>query len=244
MRQSLSRLSARRMLRRVGHPRRPAGVDAATRRYLMYMLAPGWLLPGLLDYRMHRRTGIEHAGGIRESLIHSLMMTEVGVPVWMALLLDINPGVLALMGAAALVHEGTAAWDVRTAVDAGREVTPAEQLVHSFLESLPFTALASLACLHWDQLRAVPRDWRDPALWRFRRKHPRLPGPYLASLGAAVVAFGVIPYAEELIRCVRARRERGRDAGAGLDAAGGPPSGAPGTAAPGGTGVPGFSRSG
>lgn len=184
-----------------------AGVAAATRRYLMYVVAPGWLIPGLLDYRMHRRTGIEHAGGLRESVIHSLMMTEVGVPVWLALTLEINPGLLALMGAVAVAHDATALWDVRTAVDAGREVTPAEQHLHSFLESLPFTALAALTCLHWDQLRQVPGRWRDPGLWRLRPKRPGLPVPYLVFMGAAVAAFGVVPYAEELTRCWRSRRE-------------------------------------
>lgn len=214
MRQLLNRPAARRGLRRAGLSTgistglaRPdgGGADAATRRYLMYVVAPGSLLPGLLDYGMHRRTGIEHAGGVRESLIHSLMMTEVGVPVWMALLLEVNPGVLSMMAGAALVHEATAAWDVRTAVDAGREVTPAEQLIHSFLETLPFTALAGLTCLHWDQVRRVPRHWRDRGLWRLRPKRRALPRPYLISLGAAAVAFGLIPYGEELARCWRAR---------------------------------------
>lgn len=203
MRHSIGRRPGRRVLRRAARSGQSGGVDAATRRYLMYAVVPGWLLPGLLDYRMHRRTGIEKAGGVRESLIHSLMMTEVGVPIWMALLLEVNPGMLALMAGATLVHEGTAAWDVRTAEDAGREVTPAEQMVHSFLETLPFTALASLTCLHWDQLRILPRRWRDPAVWRFRRKRPGLPGPYLLAMGAAVVAFGIVPYAEELARCWR-----------------------------------------
>lgn len=34
----------------------PADTDSVTVRYLMYVLLPGWLLPGIADYLMHRRT--------------------------------------------------------------------------------------------------------------------------------------------------------------------------------------------
>lgn len=47
-------------------------------------------------------------------------------------------------GGGAALHEATALWDVKTAVDSEREVKPVEQHIHSFLESLPFAGLASL----------------------------------------------------------------------------------------------------
>src|SRR4051794_28549338 len=94
----INRWRARPVLR----PRAGSGdVENATLRYLMYVLLPAWFVPGVLDWWMHRRTRIGKSAGVRESLIHALMMPEVGFPVLRALLLEINPPVLALMLAAA-----------------------------------------------------------------------------------------------------------------------------------------------
>ena len=51
--------------------------------------------------------------------------------------------------------------NVRAAVDGG-EVRPAEQHIHSFLESLPFMAMSALLCLHWDQIADVWQGRADP----------------------------------------------------------------------------------
>ncbi|MCW2526418.1 MAG: diguanylate cyclase/phosphodiesterase [Pseudonocardiales bacterium] len=181
-------------------PSPEAGVDGATRRYLLYGVLPAWFIPGLLDWRMHRQTRIEETSGLRESMIHTLMMAEVGLPILGGLLLQINRRVLAVMAGAALAHEATAIWDVRTAYDSTREVTPAEQHIHSFLESLPFTALAALACLHWDELRRPA----PTAPWLQRKDPPLAPG-YIATILAAIGGFIALPYGEELLRCWRRR---------------------------------------
>lgn len=181
-------------------PRDAADVQVVTVRYLMYVLLPAWFIPGVADWAMHRRTGIEQAGGLRESLVHALMMGEIAVPVTLVLLCEVNPPLLALCLAAGLGHEATAIWDVRIATDAGREVRPAEQHIHSFLESLPFMALSALLCLHWDEVT-------DPARWRarIRLRAQRLPGRYLAAVLAGVGGLIAAPYAEEAWRCARAR---------------------------------------
>jgi hypothetical protein len=183
----------------------PADVESVTIRYLMYVLMPAWFVPGVTDYFLHRRTRIEATSGLRESAIHSLMMGEIAVPVTLTLLFEVNPLVLALAVAAGGVHEATAIWDVRAAVNGGREVGPAEQHVHSFLESLPFMAISALLCLHWDQVAGA---WRAPAArdWRLRPRRRRLPGRYLAAIGAGIGALIAVPYGEELWRCARAAR--------------------------------------
>jgi hypothetical protein len=53
---------------------------------------------------------IQDTAGPRESFIHLLMMAEVGVPAWLGLLCEINPGLLIVMPAAATVHN---AWPRR-----------------------------------------------------------------------------------------------------------------------------------
>ncbi|MCI3271161.1 diguanylate cyclase [Streptomyces cylindrosporus] len=190
------------------------GVDVGdvTTRYLLYGLLPSWFVPGLADWVMHRRTRIEETAGTKESLIHSLMMAEVGIPIALTLRYEVNPLLLSVQLGGAAVHEATALWDVRTAVESDREVKPLEQHIHSFLESLPFGALAALMCLHADQVKALLRGGRgQPDAWRLvPRRRPLSPG-YVAGIAAAVGGCVLLPYGEELLRCVRtARRDRKR----------------------------------
>ncbi|TNC23815.1 diguanylate cyclase/phosphodiesterase [Amycolatopsis alkalitolerans] len=185
---------------------RPTDVESATLRYLLFGLLPAWFAPGILDWLQHRRTRIEHTSGTRESLIHALMMAEVGGPIALALLCEINPLALVIIASAIAAHEATALWDVRTAQDSGRTVTPWEQHVHSFLESLPFMATGTLACLHWEQLRALAGGATQGNAWRLRFKRRRLPTGYLAAVGGAIAGLIALPYGEELYRCLRSRR--------------------------------------
>lgn len=190
------------------------GVDVGevTTRYLLYGLLPSWFVPGLADWVMHRRTRIEDTAGTKESVIHSLMMAEVGIPIAATLRYEVNPALLAVQLGGAAVHEATALWDVRTAVDSGREVRPIEQHIHSFLESLPFGALASLMCLHADQVKSLLRGGRgDPDAWRLVPRRRPLSRAYLAGVGVAIGTCVLLPYGEELVRCRRAaRREKKR----------------------------------
>ncbi|MFE0382658.1 diguanylate cyclase [Streptomyces bungoensis] len=191
-------------------------VGDATTRFLLYGLLPGWFLPGLADWVMHRRTRIEETSGTKESLIHALMMAEVGLPIALTLRYRVNPLLLTVQLGAAAAHEATALWDVRTAVDSDREVRPLEQHIHSFLESLPFGGLASLMCLHADQVKSLLRGGRgDPDAWRLVRRRPGLSARYLAGIGLGIGACVLLPYGEELLRCRRAAaRSAGAHAGA------------------------------
>lgn len=147
-------------------------------------------MPGPADGVTHRRTRIEDTSGTKESLIlphcpkgrggtPTLIMAEVGLPIALTVQLG---------GAA--VHEATALWDVRTAVDSDREVKPLEQHIHSFLESLARGGRGDK-----DAWRLVPR------------RRPLSPG-YLSGIGAAIGACVLLPYGEELLRCARTARAR------------------------------------
>ena len=188
----------------------PAGsteVEDASRRFLLFGALPLWVVPGFADWWMHRRTRIEHTSGTKESAVHALMMTEAGIPVVMGLLARVNPLVLSVMGGAALAHGVTAVYDVSLAVGE-REVRPIEQHIHSFLEVLPLTAVAFTACLHADQVRKTLRGGPDPRDWRLLPKEHPLPAAYLAALAGVVVSGVMLPYAEELRRCLRAAGRR------------------------------------
>jgi hypothetical protein len=106
------------------------------RQYLLCFILPVWLLAGLIDYFLHKRTHIEDNSGTKESVLHALQLGEAGVPVILGLLFDINALIIAIMIVALLVHEATALWDVTYAHNR-RYIGPLEQHVHSFLEVLP-----------------------------------------------------------------------------------------------------------
>lgn len=183
--------------------RRRSGLDDATRRALQWFVMPVWAGAGLADWWCHRRTDIEHTAGGRESAIHALMMAESGVPTMLGLFCEVNAGVLAATYAALAAHEATAIWDVAYA-DERREVTPTEQHVHGFLERVPTMATAFLTVLHWDQFRAAVGVGDRPD-WRLRGKRRPLSAWYRAGLLGVVGACIAAPYAEELVRCLRAR---------------------------------------
>lgn len=195
---------------RIAVPRGSDELEVITRRFLLYGVMPLWFVPAVTDYLMHRRTDIEHTSGTRESAIHALMMAEAGIPVMLGLFARINPLVLGTMYVAAGIHAATALWDVQVATE-DREVHPMEQHIHSFLEVLPLTAIAFLSCLHWDQVRAFTGD--DPDRWKLLPKRERLSGRYVASITAAVGGFIVLPYGEELFRCIRTRCRSARGRG-------------------------------
>jgi hypothetical protein len=51
---------------------------------LVYVVLPLWVIAGFADYLCHRASNIGHANGMRESIIHWLMLAEVGLPLGLA----------------------------------------------------------------------------------------------------------------------------------------------------------------
>jgi hypothetical protein len=111
--------------------------------------------------------------------------------------------VLLIAFAGFLAHEVTTYLELRYTVPR-REVRPVEQMVHSFMELLPLVILALLAVMQWDQVLAL-FDAGAPD-FGLRPKDVPWPLPYLVAAGVAVLAFNVLPMAEETVRCLRARR--------------------------------------
>jgi hypothetical protein len=187
-----------------GERRRRRGVEASTRRALQWFVMPVWIGAGLADWWCHRRTDIQHTAGTPESIVHGAMMLEGGLPAMLGLFCEVNAGALALTYATLAVHELTAILDVAYA-DGRRRVTPTEQHVHGFLERVPLMATVLLTTLHWDQARAVFGAGERPD-WQIKPKRRPLGHEYRRGVLAAVAALVVLPYGEELVRCLRARR--------------------------------------
>lgn len=184
--------------------RRRARVEDATRSGLQWFVLPVWMAAGLADWWCHRRSDIEHTAGTTESAIHAAMMVEGGVPALLGLFCEVDAAMLAVTYVALALHEASAIVDVAYADDR-RVVTPFEQYVHGFLGRVPMMATFLLTVLHWDQARAAVGIRGRPD-WRIKPKRRPLSRSYrvgnLATLGALVV----LPYGEELARCVRAGR--------------------------------------
>lgn len=177
--------------------------EAITRAFLTYVLIPAWLVPGVLDWTFHRKTKIECNAGAHESLTHMLMALEAGAGISMGLLFEIDAGVIAAMLGSALVHEVTAMWDVGY-TQPRRTISQAEQHTHSFLEVLPFVAAAFAAFVHSEQARALVGASSARPRFAFRVNRAPLPGATLVALAASGL-FGVAPFVEEMVRCLRAK---------------------------------------
>ncbi len=136
------------------------------------------------------------------------MITVVGIPILLGLLLDINALVILLMILTYFAHLAMALYDVSYAVTK-RTVTPIEQHVHSFLEVLPFMAISFVVCLYWGQAQALVGLGSESADFGLRLKDPPLPASYLVTVIAAVLVFLGLPYGEEVWRCYREGRRAG-----------------------------------
>jgi hypothetical protein len=83
---------------------------------LMYFVIPVWLLAGVVDWFCHRRSNIATTSGAKESFIHLLMFAEVGIPLILVLLCEVNGLIIAISILLFILHELTALWDVSYAV--------------------------------------------------------------------------------------------------------------------------------
>ncbi|MFY9883675.1 MAG: hypothetical protein WAK15_02745 [Candidatus Cybelea sp.] len=170
--------------------------------YLLYVLMPLWTIPGFGDYLCHRRAKIESTSGTQESITHSLMMASVAVPALQALLFETNALTLVVGAGALIFHEFVVIWDVAYAAPR-RHVSVTEQHFHSFLEVLPFATLSFLLCLRADQALAILSLTDEKPDFALRLKAEPPPRAYVTGLLALITLSIGIPYAEELLRCMR-----------------------------------------
>ncbi|HXC54932.1 MAG TPA: hypothetical protein VNU97_06530 [Rhizomicrobium sp.] len=185
--------------------------ESAAWYVLAYAVLPLWMIAGFIDYLCHRATCIAQANGAKESILHWLMLGEVGVPLLAAVVLKINALLFGLMILCWIAHEITTHIDLQLAMRT-RKVTAFEQQVHGFLEVLPVTALALLAILHWDQALSLFGAGTQRADLSLALK-PLPPPAQLTALFGGLLMFGVVPYLDELWRGLRAKRAGEGDAG-------------------------------
>ena len=180
--------------------------DDTTRRYLTYVVLPLWGVTGFLDWLWHRQTKIETTSGVKESILHLIMISEVGIPVLTGLFLEMNAGALALMGAGWLMHELTVAWDVNYSISR-RKILPREQHTHSYQQTIPFDVVAIFACLHPEQFMALFGLGPEKPDFKLRFRKSPAPLKHFATIVGGAGLISVVPHVEELWRCYRAERD-------------------------------------
>jgi hypothetical protein len=183
----------------------PAG-DVAMRRLTSSFVIPVWIGAGFLDYIWHRRTTIETTSGLKESLMHSLMMAEAAPPVLGGLFLEINAGVLAWMIGLSVLHELTVLWDL-TYTAPRRAIPGGEQVTHTFLEAPPFIVTTAAIATHWEQFLALLGRGTERARFDIRLQRPPIPLAGVLAIFAALGLFGALPHADELRRCLKAEQK-------------------------------------
>jgi hypothetical protein len=180
-------------------------LDEAILGLILFGLLPLWMIAGFVDYLCHRQSGIEHTSGVKESVLHILMGFQVGIPVFMALVFEVNVLVTLVCLAMLVAHEVVAVWDVRLA-DGVRHISIWETHAHAFLLTIPFYTFALVALRNWEAFVAtVSFDWSEQ-LSLVLRAQTIGPAGYLGYYFVTVFALGLLPYGEELRRCLRARR--------------------------------------
>jgi hypothetical protein len=169
---------------------------------ILYGLLPLWGVAGFIDWCCHRATKVESTSGLKESLIHSLMGIQLGIPILLCLLFEINVFVLLLCVAMWLMHEFAAHWDVHYATPR-RHISIWEVHVHNYMATVPLYLLMLIVIINWDvAVKAVTLDWSGQ--FSLRPRGDRLGGPaYLPGYLTFMAVLCVFPYLEENIRCLR-----------------------------------------
>jgi hypothetical protein len=182
-------------------------VPEAVRFSLLYVVPSIWLASSLSDWACHRYSRIEDNAGVKESIMHWLLLGEMGVPVLATMFLEITSPVILVMIAGFAAHEVTVYCDLRIA-NAERDVTPTEQMVHSVMEMVPLFGIWLVSLLRRGELRAlIGASARRPD-FSIRLKEKPLPLSYRIALLSAMTLFGGIPFLEELWRTTRAAAQR------------------------------------
>ena len=170
---------------------------------ILYGILPLWGICGFIDWCCHRATRIEETSGIKESLVHSLMGVQLGVPIVLGLMFKVNILVLIIFFIAWLSHEVVAHWDVHYSAPL-RRISIWEVHVHNYMATIPLYLLMLVVILNWDVvMSAVAGNWKGQ--FKFERPEtPRGSAGYLAGYLSFMTVLCVFPYLEENIRCLRA----------------------------------------
>lgn len=176
---------------------------------ILYGILPLWGVSGLIDWICHRASDIEHTSGLKESLMHSVMGLQIGIPIVLGLFFEINVLILLICIVTLLSHSLVAHWDVHHAAPR-RAISIWEVHVHNYLATIPLFLLVLIVVINWDvALRLLTFDWQGQ-LTLTSTPAAQLTPAYRRAYLIFMAVVCVFPYLEENFRCLKAMRETRR----------------------------------
>jgi len=135
--------------------------------------------------------------------MHSLMGIQVGVPIALCLLFEINVLVMGICLLSWALHELVAHWDVHHAMDI-RRISIWEMHAHNYLATLPLLMVLGVIATNWPTfVQLVSLNWANQ-LSLMSREFSTGAQNYQRFYLLMVLLLGVLPYVEENVRCLKA----------------------------------------
>ena len=170
---------------------------------ILYGLLPLWGITGFIDWICHRKSHVESTSGLKESLIHSLMGVQLGIPILLCLAFSVNALILLICAAMWLAHEFVAHWDVKYSAPK-RNITIWEVHVHNYMATVPLYLLMLIVVINWDVAVGLVHGRGEFSLQRLEK--PIGSDSYLPEYLIFMSVLCVFPYLEENYRCLRYAR--------------------------------------
>jgi hypothetical protein len=169
---------------------------------ILFGLLPLWGITGFIDWNCHRITKIETTSGLKESLLHTAMGIQVGIPIMLGILFYVNVTVLLICFAAWFLHEFVAHYDVHYSAPK-RHISIWEVHVHNYMATVPLYLLMLIIVINWDMfMNLITLNWEGHMQLK-RIENPHAGASYLPIYLAFMAITCVLPYMEENIRCLR-----------------------------------------
>jgi hypothetical protein len=168
---------------------------------LLYVILPLWGVSGFVDWLCHRATKIHETSGYKESLLHACMGVQLGIPILMSMLFQMNVLVLLVCFLAWMSHEFVAHMDVHYTAPR-REISIWEMHAHNYLATVPFYMVALVVVRNYSVfVDLVTLNWGGQ-MHLMLRTEPVGGASYLPAYLLFMTIFCYFPYIEELLRCL------------------------------------------
>jgi hypothetical protein len=169
---------------------------------ILYGLLPLWGIAGFIDWLCHRKTHVESTSGLKESLIHSLMGLQLGIPILLCLVFRVNVLIYLVCALMWILHELVAHWDVHYASPL-RKISIWEVHVHNYMATVPLYLLMLISVINWDVvIKVFSLQWSGEFTLHRLASRPGS-NAYLPEYLAFMAILCVFPYLEENVRCLR-----------------------------------------
>ena len=174
---------------------------------MLYVLLPLWGLASMLDWWCHRSTNIEATSGLREANIHLLMGAQIGLPLVLTLIFEVNVLVMLMCFIALIAHEFVAHYDVHYTTGK-REIGIWEVHAHNYLATLPFFLLLLIIVRKWEVfVDTITLNWAGGFSLSQRTEPLGASGNYAVLYMTTMGIFVVGPYLQEWWRCYMYERK-------------------------------------